>query len=81
MNPPYSRATPWVNRFIDHAWGIALIPHAKSAWHQKLWSRADAVAEPFTYFEFKGGHILLPVWFAAFGEECASALRQVGYVR
>ena len=81
MNPPYSNATPWVDRFIDHGHGIALVGHAKSAWHPRLWAAADAAAIPFTYWDFVGGSIFMPVWFAAFGEECVEALRQVGVVR
>lgn len=81
MNPPYSRVTPWARRFIEHRNGIALISHAKSAWHPELWAAADAVAFPFRYFDFVGGSVSLPVWFAAFGEECAEALSRVGVVR
>lgn len=81
MNPPYSDATPWVRRFIDHRHGIALVGHAKSAWHPALWAAADAVALPFTYFDFVGGSVFMPVWFAAFGPECVEALARVGTVR
>jgi hypothetical protein len=61
--------------------GIALVGHAKSAWHPELWAKADAVAMPFAYFDFVGGSVFMPVWFAAFGEECAEALHRVGVVR
>lgn len=81
MNPPYSEATAWVERFIRHANGIALVPQAKSAWHNRLWAAADGVAVPFQYFDFVGGSIMLPVWFAAFGDECVDALHRVGVVR
>jgi len=81
MNPPYSAATVWVRRFIEHRHGIALVGHAKSAWHPLLWAEADAVAFPFRYFDFVGGSVSLPVWFAAFGDECAEALSRVGAVR
>jgi hypothetical protein len=81
MNPPYSQATAWVRRFIDHRHGIALVGHAKSAWHPVLWSTADAVAVPFEYFDFVGGSVSMPVWFAAFGSECVDALHRVGSVR
>ena len=81
MNPPYSQATAWVRRFIDHGHGIALVGHAKSAWHPLLWEKADACAMPFSYFDFVGGSIFMPVWFAAFGEECVEALSRVGVVR
>lgn len=81
MNPPYSQATAWVRRFIDHGHGVALVSHAKSAWHPELWAKADACAMPFAYFDFVGGSIFMPVWFAAFGEECVEALHRVGVVR
>ena len=81
MNPPYSEATPWVRRFIEHGNGIALVGHAKSAWHPELWAKADGCAYPFDYFDFVGGSVFMPVWFAAFGEECVEALSRVGVVR
>jgi hypothetical protein len=81
MNPPYSKATEWVRRFIAHRHGIALVGHAKSAWHPELWATADACAMPFRYFDFIGGSIFMPVWFAAFGEECVEAISRVGVVR
>src|SRR5450755_2593785 len=52
MNPPYSKVTPWARRFMEHRNGIALLSHAKSAWHPALWEAADAVAFPFRYFDF-----------------------------
>lgn len=81
MNPPYSEVTRWASRFMEHAHGIALVPQAKSAWHNRLWAAAEAVAVPFQYFDFVGGSIPYPVWFAAFGEECVAALHRVGIVR
>lgn len=81
MNPPYSQATAWVRRFIAHGHGIALVGHAKSAWHPALWAAADACAVPFKYFDFVPASIYMPVWFAAFGEECVEAIQRVGVVR
>lgn len=81
MNPPYSEVTPWAHKFIQHGHGIALLSHAKSAWHPALWAAAEAVAFPFRYFDFVGGSVPLPVWFAAFGEECVEALGRVVVVR
>lgn len=81
MNPPYSNATPWVRRFIEHANGICLVGHAKSAWHPELWAAADACAIPRYYFDFVGGSIFMPVWFAAFGDECVGALHNIGVTR
>jgi hypothetical protein len=85
MNPPYSQATPWVNRFIAHRHGIALMNHAKSAWHPRLWAAVDGAAMPYDYFNFvggpNGGSMYAPVWFAAFGEECVDAISRLGVVR
>lgn len=81
MNPPYSETTPWVRRFMAHGNGITLVQHAKSAWHPALWAAADAVAFPFSYFDFVGGSVPMPVWFAAYGDECVEALHNVGVVR
>lgn len=85
MNPPYSNTTPWADRFIDHAHGVCLVPHAKSAWHNRMWRDADACVVPASFFNFTGGpasgSIMLPVWFAAFGEECVDAIGRLGTVR
>jgi len=37
MNPPFSKAEPWVNKFIEHFHGIALLPTSKAKWFYKLW--------------------------------------------
>lgn len=81
MNPPYSQATPWVQRFMQHRNGIALVGHAKSAWHNRLWADCDGAVVPFDYFDFVGGSIFMPVWFAAYGAECVEAISRLGVVR
>lgn len=81
MNPPYSEATRWVDRFIDHRHGIALMPWAKSAWTIRLWTAADAIALPPRIFDFDGGSISYMVLFAAFGDECVEAIGRLGRVR
>lgn len=81
MNPPYSHATPWVRKFITHRHGVALLPHAKSAWHIQLLATDAATTEPGRYWNFIGGSIPYPVFFAAFGDECVEALRNIGPIR
>ena len=85
MNPPYSKTTPWVRKFIDHANGVCLVPHAKSAWHNDLWAAADAVVVPTRFFDFtggpSGGSIMLPIFFAAFGDDCVEAISRLGRAR
>lgn len=80
MNPPYSECTQWVRRFIEHRHGIALLPHAKSLWHPMLMEAAEGIVTS-KRFDFIGGSIMYPVWFAAFGNECVEALANLGPVR
>jgi hypothetical protein len=42
-NPPFSSATPWADRFIDHGHGIWLGPVANSDWHVRMMLASDAV--------------------------------------
>lgn len=82
MNPPYSCVTPWVDKFIEHRNGVALVPAAKSAWMYRLWGDAEAVCfheKSFTFVVV--GSIAMPVFFAAFGEECVEAISRLGVVR
>lgn len=85
MNPPYSQATPWVTKFIDHQHGVCLVNHAKSLWHNRLWALCDAAVVPYEYFDFSGGpnggSMFAPVWFAAFGEDCVGAISRLGVAR
>ena len=82
MNPPFRNTSPWARRFIEHGHGVCLVPHAKSAWHIELWSSADAIVVPATgFFDFVGGSIFIPVFFAAFGDDCVDAISRLGVVR
>jgi phage N-6-adenine-methyltransferase len=81
MNPPYSHATPWVHKFIEHKHGVALLPFAKSRWLQNIWESADAITPLPSNLKFDQGTIMLPTFLAAFGNECVEAIGRVGYVR
>lgn len=84
MNPPYSGASLWVDRFIEHGNGVCLLPFSKSGWFQRLWACADAVCSPDRAGTWKFASersIQFPVFFAAFGDECADAISRVGVVR
>lgn len=81
MNPPYSKVTPWVGKFIDHAHGVCLLPHARAGWHERVWNTADGIAHPGRFYFDGGAEISMPVFFAAFGEECVQALSRLGRVR
>jgi len=43
MNPPYSKPTPWADKFLEHGNGIALVPVTRGMWFDRLWNNADAV--------------------------------------
>jgi hypothetical protein len=45
MNPPYSKPSPWVNKWLKHKNGFALLPAAKSQWFLDLW-HSEAVVVP-----------------------------------
>ena len=81
MNPPYSRPGPWVDRWLAHGNGVALLPTSKSRWWDALW-RTDAkmVSLP-TDLAFVGGRIFMPAVLVAIGQENELALSKVGRVR
>ncbi len=37
MNPPYSNPTPWVEKWREHANGLAFLPTPKALWFMNLW--------------------------------------------
>ena len=48
MNPPYSKASLWIDKFIEHKNGLALLHCSRSKWFSKIWSSADdVVAMPY----------------------------------
>ena len=80
-NPPYSKPTPWVKKFIDHRCGIALLPMTRGKWWFNLWNEADAIM-PVAHnlqFELPNGKTKAitfnPVLFA-FGALNVAALKQ-----
>ena len=84
MNPPYSQATPWVNKFREHGCGVALLPFAKSEWLYELWDSTGVVVVPHRNFAFTtplNPRIMLPVALWAFGDWAVDAIARIGHVR
>ena len=87
MNPPYSKPSPWVDRWLDHGNGVALLPlSGNSRWYRKLWqSEASVVTlEPNTSFNKpEGGEqkIMFGISIWAIGAENVEALKAFGKVR
>lgn len=88
MNPPYSKPAPWVDKFLDHANGIALLPMSKSKWLQKLWdSQASLLyvySIKFQRIDYKmDGSTPFPLGIWALGDRALQALHnsKLGKVR
>ena len=87
LNPPYSKPSPWVDRFIEHGHGIALLPDWSGAkWCLKIWNEADAVAKKHgnTHFGCADGStrpILQGLLLFAMGEDCVEAISRFSRVR
>ena len=82
MNPPFSYPTPWVDKFINHGNGIALIPLSRSRWFTDLWDKADAIMALPSNFKFvtpegKNANVFMPVALASLGNVANQALNQL----
>ena len=81
MNPPYSQPRPWVEKWLAHGSGIALVPFAKSQWFVDLWN-SDAVGVPlptktkFLSPELKDTSIWMPTSLWAIGPVAERALER-----
>jgi hypothetical protein len=85
MNPPYSNPTPWVERFMDHRHGVALLPVTRSRWMEGVWTSDAAVVFTPSNFAFirenRATSIMWAAVLVAFGDECVEAIARVGRVR
>jgi hypothetical protein len=81
MNPPYSKPTLWVDKFIENNNGVALLLFSKAAWLQKLWNASDAITllPPNLKFEHQGKEAQIQFQCALFaiGDECVSAIQRL----
>jgi hypothetical protein len=85
LNPPYSKPTPWVHRFIDHGHGIALLPASRGArWLDHIWNDGDGVAIWIGVFNRADGSIYaqpFSTFLFAMGQDCVEAIGRVCRVR
>ena len=86
MNPPYSDISLWVDRFIEHGDGVALLPSARAKWTVRLWQHADGVAAwpgSQIFGTPDGGtfQIRYDVLLWAMGDDCVEAIGRVSRVR
>lgn len=80
MNPPFSKPSPWVDRWLDHGNGIALLPLSGNArWWHKMWASEAKIImlqpnTPFTNPEGKLQKIMYGVSLWAIGDVSYQAL-------
>jgi hypothetical protein len=84
MNPPFSGPKEWVNKWLDHGNGIALLPMGGNGkWLQKLWdSEAGCLLMPpnvpFINTEGEEKKISYRISLWAIGETNITALKNSG---
>lgn len=87
MNPPFSKVTPWIDKFLDHGYGIGLVPLSSNGkWVNKLWDSQVAFCYLPANLEFVGasGHIVKQRWrttLFALGADNIEKLENIGTVR
>lgn len=87
MNPPFSKITPWIHKFIEHGNGICLVPLSSNGrWVNQMWESNLAV----TYlpanmaFMTQSGDLIKHRWRCsmwAVGGGNIEALSRIGRVR
>ena len=86
MNPPFSKLTPWADRFIEHGNGVALTPFSRSKWLDRVWDSSATMLNLPTTLNFHkpdGGQYSMSfgavLW--AMGEQAQDALTNLGKTR
>jgi hypothetical protein len=85
MNPPYSKPTPWIDKFIEHSNGLCLVPASKSKWFLNIWDAADAVTLMPTNMKFvnngKNYQIQFQTIMFAMGIDAVEAIKRLNTSR
>jgi hypothetical protein len=86
MNPPFTKPSPWVEKFITNGQGIALMVVSRSKWFQDIWKAADAVMPTVRDLRFdrpndKAKQISFQTFLFAMGEQNVKALHNLGNAR
>jgi len=81
LNPPFSDATAWADKFREHGNGVFLGPIANARWTLNLMSAADLVwicrDFAFTHPTHAGRRSSMPLFMAAMGAEAVNGLRRL----
>ena len=87
MNPPFSKITPWINKFLEHGNGICLVPLSSNGrWVNALWDSEAVCAYLPANMKFVSriGEVIHHRWRCsmwAIGEENIEALKGIGRTR
>jgi len=85
MNPPFSNPSPWIERFLEHQNGVAIVPSSNGSWYDTLWNSSAAITIGPKKFDFLRGSgqqgISRRINFVAFGPDNVAAISKFGKVR
>jgi hypothetical protein len=83
MNPPFSKPLPWVQRFIQHSNGIALLPTSTGKWQLQIWNDPTNKWVMLEPMKFDGYKQVLPTrcYLVAYGQHNIELLDRFGVVR
>ena len=80
-NPPFSNATAWADRFLEHGDGIWLGPVANSDWHDRMTRSSDAVVllRDFAFIGLNHAQkrSSMPLSLHGFGSRAVTALHRL----
>ena len=84
MNPPFSKQRPWIEKFIEHKNGIALLPWSKSKSLNIIWNEAEGIAMLPSNLKFQhkidgNKGIFVSCGLFAFGQDCVNALQNLEF--
>jgi hypothetical protein len=79
MNPPFSKSEPWVDKFLNHSDGIALLPMSKAKWFSRVWLNADGILLLPSNFKFdkpdnQRSDIFMPTVLIGLGKKALESL-------
>ena len=81
LNPPFSNSSAWADKFRSHSNGVFLGPVANARWTLELMEASDLVwlcrDFAFTHPTHAGKRSSMPLFMAAMGPDCATALERL----
>ena len=83
MNPPFSKPSPWMERFLNHADGVCLVGMSRSQWFSDAWEKLDAIVLcdkkiKFVTIDGERKNIFMPTIMGAIGSGNVSLLQRFG---